>query len=44
MKSIEYLRQIENESIRLYLKKYSLINKLNNLRNKQHYYRTFSGP
>ena len=37
------LKKIENESIRLYLLKYSLINKLNNLHIKQHYYRTFSG-
>ena len=37
------LRKIENESIWFYLQKYSLINKLNNLHIKQHYYRTFSG-
>ena len=37
------LRKLEHESIRLYLLKYSLINKLNTLRIKQHYYRTFSG-
>ena len=36
-------RKIENESIMLYLQKYSLLNKLNNLHIKQHYYRTFSG-
>ena len=35
------LKKNENESIRLYLKKYSLINKLNNLHIKQRYYRTF---
>ena len=35
------LTKNENESIRLYLQKYSLINKLNNLHIKQHYYRTF---
>ena len=32
-----------HESIRFYLQKYSLINKLNNLRIEQHYYCTFSG-
>ena len=32
------LKKNENESIRLYLQKYSLINKSNNLRIKQYYY------
>ena len=41
MKTIENLRKIENESIRLYLQKYLLINKLNNLHIKQHYYRLY---
>ena len=31
------LKKIENVSIRLYLQKYSLINKLNSLHIKQHY-------
>ena len=35
------LKKIENELIRLYLHNYSLINKLNNLRIKQHDNRTF---
>ena len=37
------LKKNSNESIRLYIKKYSLINKLNNLHIKQHYHITFSG-
>ena len=37
------IKKNENESIRFYLQKYSLINKLNNLHIKQIYYRTFSG-
>ena len=36
------LRKIENESIKSYLQKSSLINKLNSLCIKQHYYRTFA--
>ena len=35
------LTKNENESIRLFLQKYSLINKLNYLHIKQHYYKTF---
>ena len=36
------LKKIENESIRLYLQKYSLINKSNNLHIDQHYNRPFT--